>query len=45
MGAGVLLTAAGVLGILSIGLPILVAGVLSLVAAAASSRPVRPAGS
>ena len=38
VGAGVLLTAAGVLGILSIGLPILVAGVLSLIAAAASTR-------
>lgn len=39
--AGVLLTVLGVLGILSIGLPILVAGILALVAAV-RSRNRRP---
>ena len=42
--AGVLLGAAGVLGILSIGFPILVAGVLSLVAMARVAPARAPTG-
>lgn len=40
VGAGVLLVGAGFLGLLTIGLPILLAGVLCLVAAARSRAPV-----